>query len=195
MLLLYVKVQKGGGSARMRRSSPMQRRCKMSEKFLGRLSKDRKVLRVHCNEETCQNPNVRPYLGVRASRRAPPASWQAVKTAQPCHVLQNAVNQLQYSFSGLTIDTATHPHHPSCAHTKTPLITLSSHAIRAIGMHMVAPAAAPCRRRPWPPPPPPPAAAAAAPVEAVFENVHNGAKFCFWRAGGGEARTGRPAVA
>jgi len=58
MLLLYVKVQKGGGSARMRRSSPTQRRCKMSEK-------DRKVLRVHCNEETCQNPNVRPYLGVR----------------------------------------------------------------------------------------------------------------------------------
>jgi len=59
MLLLYVKVQKGGGSARMRRSSPTQRRCKMS-------AKDRKVLRVHCNEETCQNPNVRPYLGVVA---------------------------------------------------------------------------------------------------------------------------------
>jgi len=44
----------------MRRSSPTQRRCKMSEK-------DRKVLRVHCNEETCQNPNVRPYLGVRTA--------------------------------------------------------------------------------------------------------------------------------
>ena len=43
----------------MRQSSPTQRRCKMSEK-------DRKVLRVHCNEETCQNPNVRPYLGVES---------------------------------------------------------------------------------------------------------------------------------